>query len=354
MTAVINPCRSSVRLGDDKAVARPALSVASGQERNSLLPRASSGPLTGLVPMDAPPQDSSAQPTERDRIIQWVKEIADPSTRGSALLELSKKRDVVPDLAIMLWNSFGTVAALLQEIICVYPYLNPPALTALQSNRVCNALALMQCVASHPETRPNLIAANIPMYLYPFLYTVSNNRAFEFLRLTSLGVLGALVKSAEPAVVSFLLSTEIIPLCLRVIEYGCDLSKTVATFILQRILFDETGLTYICDTYDRFSHVAMVLGKAVIAMVQEPNPRLLKHVIRCYLRMVNNPRALEALRHCLPDQLRDGTFAACLQEDRSTSHWLAQLLIRLDLVPPAGPVLVYQGAIPPPQQMPDM
>jgi hypothetical protein len=41
----------------------------------------------------------------------------------------------------------------LQEIVSIYPLLSPPALTAHASNRVCNALALLQCVASHPETR---------------------------------------------------------------------------------------------------------------------------------------------------------------------------------------------------------
>ena len=45
------------------------------------------------------------------------------------------------------------MAALIQEIVSVYPLLSPPNLTAHVSNRVCNALALLQCVASHPETR---------------------------------------------------------------------------------------------------------------------------------------------------------------------------------------------------------
>lgn len=45
------------------------------------------------------------------------------------------------------------MSSLLQEIISVYPMLSPPTLTAHASNRVCNALALLQCVASHPETR---------------------------------------------------------------------------------------------------------------------------------------------------------------------------------------------------------
>ena len=53
----------------------------------------------------------------------------------------------------------------------------------------------------------------------------------------------------EEDVVNFLLSTEIIPLCLRIMENGSELSKTVATFILQKILLDETmiGLQYVCQ-----------------------------------------------------------------------------------------------------------
>ncbi|KAM7302955.1 CCR4-NOT transcription complex subunit 9 isoform X2 [Ixodes scapularis] len=137
---------------------------------------------------------SVIQAVDKEKIFQWIIELSNPETRENALLELSKKREVVPDLAPMLWNSFGTIAALLQEIINIYPAINPPTLTAHQSNRVCNALALLQCVASHPDTRSYFLAANIPLFLYPFLHTVSKTRPFEYLRLTSLGVIGALVK----------------------------------------------------------------------------------------------------------------------------------------------------------------
>jgi len=84
---------------------------------------------------------------------QLVLELADPGTRENALLDLSKKREAFPELAPYLWHSFGTIAALLQEVVSIYPLLSPPALTAHASNRVCNALALLQCVASHPDTR---------------------------------------------------------------------------------------------------------------------------------------------------------------------------------------------------------
>lgn len=103
----------------------------------------------------------------------------------------------MPDLAPMLWHSFGTTAALLQEIVNIYPAMNPATLSAHQSNRVCNALALLQCVASHPETRSAFLQAHVPLFLYPFLHTVSKTRPFEYLRLTSLGVIGALVKVSK-------------------------------------------------------------------------------------------------------------------------------------------------------------
>ena len=90
---------------------------------------------------------------ENRKVLQWVAELMDPARREGALMELSKKREQVPELALVLWHSFGVMTSLLQEIISVYPLLNPSQLTATASNRVCNALALLQCVASHNETR---------------------------------------------------------------------------------------------------------------------------------------------------------------------------------------------------------
>ncbi|KAJ3354922.1 hypothetical protein HDU83_004330 [Entophlyctis luteolus] len=218
-----------------------------------------------------------------------------PDRREQALVELSKKRDAYEDLAPILWHSFGVMTALLQEIVIVYPMLSPPTLSNQSSNRVCNALALLQCVASHPDTRALFLNADIPLFLYPFLNTASKTRAFEYLRLTSLGVIGALVKNDN---------------------------SEVAIFIVQKILLDEMGLAYICQTYERFYAVGTVLSQLVLQLVEQPSVRLLKHVVRCYLRLSDNPRAKEALRQCLPDPLRDNTFASILKDDLTTKRCL--------------------------------
>lgn len=96
-------------------------------------------------------------PTDIKELHPLVLQLANADQREKALLELSKKRENYPDLAPVLWHSYGTIAALLQEIISVYPMLSPPTLTPHVSNRVCNALALLQCVASHSETKSKLM-----------------------------------------------------------------------------------------------------------------------------------------------------------------------------------------------------
>lgn len=131
-------------------------------------------------------------------------------------------------------------------------------------------------------------------------------------------------------------------------ETGSELSKTVAIFIVQKILLDDVGLAYICQTYERFYAVGTVLSNMVNQLVEQQTVRLLKHVVRCFLRYVesswrtcgdeadqihyrlsDNARAREALRQCLPEPLRDATFSSVLRDDAATKRCLAQLLVNL-------------------------
>ncbi len=100
------------------------------------------------------------------------------------------------------------------------------------------------------------------------------------------------MKNDSSDVINFLLTTEIIPLCLRIMETGSELSKTVAIFIVQKILLDDMGLAYICHTYERFYAVGTVLSNMVTQLVEQQTVRLLKHVVRCFLRCVSSSTSL--------------------------------------------------------------
>ena len=93
---------------------------------------------------------------DTDRIYLLVHNLTNPDTRPEAMEELGKMRDIPKAselLALILWNSFGSIAALLQEVVCLYPLLSFTKQIKNHANRTCNALALLQCVAAHNETR---------------------------------------------------------------------------------------------------------------------------------------------------------------------------------------------------------
>ena len=115
---------------------------------------------------------------------------------------------------------------------------------------------------------------------------------------------------------------------------GSDLSKTVATFIVQKILQDELGLEYICQTGERFFAVSSVLNNMISTQAEKPDLRLLKHIFRCYSRLLEHPNAREALKthngnelnECLSDaNIR--IFENVLADDPATKTWLKQLLL---------------------------
>ena len=282
--------------------------------------------MTDPLKLDTPkPQEKQEKSKEKEKeeikqITEWVDQIKDENNREKALEELSHKRESLSDLALYIWYSTGTVATLLQEIINTYQYLAPPKLTVNRSNRACSVLALFQCVAAHPETRQPFLKAQIPIFLYPFLNTLNKSKPYEYIRLTALGVIGALVKIDNREVIQYLLNTEIIPLCLRIMERGSELSKTVACFIVQRILLDESGLKYICEKAERLNAINTVL---CFMIKNKPSQRLVKHIIRSYNRLAENEEGKNLLQNNLPLEMNEPDFINSL--DESSRKWLMNL-----------------------------
>lgn len=278
---------------------------------------------------------------KREQICQWVQQLGDPATRGNALIELNKRREVIPDLGMILWHSFGTVAALIQEIVNVFPNFNPLTLTMQQSHRLCNVLYLLKSVASHPETKTMFAQAQIPIFIHPFL-KLYRGRTFENIRIASLRVLEALVKNDSEEATRYFLSTDAILHVLDIMEKDSRPGKTIALSILQSITSNEDGLMRLCETFERFSRVTTALGNVVRELAKDATRWadeskhvgvLLNHVVQCYLRLSQNGRAREALRRAVPLHLKDGTFSQFINEDLSTKSALTQLLNNLGLCP---------------------
>jgi hypothetical protein len=75
--------------------------------------------------------------------------------------------------------------------------------------------------------------------------------------------------------------------------------------------------------------VSTVLSGMVAKLLEHSSVRLLKHIVRCYLRMSEHPRAREALRLCLPEALTDQSFGDVIRSEEAVQRWLAHLLKNL-------------------------
>ena len=286
----------------------------------------------------------------------WLISIYDPNSRNEALLLLGKNRQKFPDLGKVIWNSPGMVTILLQEIIKVYPYLTGSkdhVLTSEISTRICNVLVLFQCIAFDEETRTDLINSEILSYLFPFLQCPQNtvlqeyatfkqldvhdkilkSRPFEYLRLTALGVFGSFVRVDSSNVVEYLISTDLVPQCLIIMETCSELSRIVALFIFMRIVLNKKGLNYVVSSENRILSVLSVL-KGMIYSLQLPkelqpnasntndqsnngnNPpgRTFKNVLRCYLSLCD----VKELRTIIKDKIPPEIFYVMCSKDNLT------------------------------------
>ena len=97
-------------------------------------------------------------------------------------------------------------------------------------------------------------------FLYPFLKCPNKSKLYEIIKVTSLGVIAALVKIDDSDVINYLIKSEIIPVILKIMQKGtCDIMGQITSFIIQRIINDINGLKYICEMRERLMAIKYVL-----------------------------------------------------------------------------------------------
>lgn len=80
---------------------------------------------------------------ENRRVLGWVAELMNGNSRETALMELSKKREQVPELALIIWYSFG-----------MYPEMVFLGENLLMSQRRCHDLATSRDHICIPVAQP--------------------------------------------------------------------------------------------------------------------------------------------------------------------------------------------------------
>ncbi|RAL39378.1 hypothetical protein DM860_002911 [Cuscuta australis] len=110
-------------------------------------------------------------------------------------------------------------------------------------------------------------------------------------------------------IVHFLLKSEVFPMCLRCMDLGDELTQTVSALVIVKIVMEEEGLKYCSGYGDRFFSLVQVLGRVVEKLPERrPSLCLLRLLIRCYLRLSQSPRAMDAFKNCIPARMTQEKF----------------------------------------------
>lgn len=258
---------------------------------------------------------------DEDLIIKWINEIKNENTRAKAIDNLTKFREKNKNLPIYLWYSRGTITVLLQEIISTYQYLPLSKLSLDKSNKICSVITLFQGIASHEKTRNEFLESQIPIFLYPFLNNTNKSKPYEYLKLTALSVIGTLVKSNNPEIISFLIKTQITPLLLKIMEKGSELSRTLACCIIYKIVEDDNGIKFMCEKKERYNGIIQFMRMMIKNKFSQ---RLIKHILKTFLRLSENKDARYILKNDVLKDIKNESFIRCL--DDSSKNLLNGLL----------------------------
>lgn len=225
------------------------------------------------------------------------------------MYRLIRDYETFPDLAVMLWHSFGTIASLLCELMRSYCAFYNQTFTSRRASRVIYALKLLCVTARNNETRPLFVKAGLIVHLYKFL------QFNERVCLSALEVIAVLVVSGDELAISHLMKTEAPYWCIRVMEYGAPMPMFMATVNMLKILKTEVGSKYICDFKPHLQLFLRGLENVVNFVEKDPSDVLLVIIGQCYFYMsvhrCARPFVVKSILR-IQDKLINAMMASCI------------------------------------------
>ncbi|KAK4754963.1 hypothetical protein SAY87_008720 [Trapa incisa] len=219
---------------------------------------------------------------------------------------------------LLLYHSFGTMTILIQELILVYRMMIHGHLTERAAMRLINVIILWQCIAANSKTRQEIVKCRMVNLLEPLVMFQSPFKVYDNVRAVVLSVFGIICQGREPNIIQWAIESNILDICCFSMETGNELNIVIGLNILESILREKLGMSWFLS-----STCNIMRGKLlkmwenlvkVLAMHRCYWPRLLFHIIRCYILMCSDSRGHDIVRESLPHPLVDGTFCEILEE----------------------------------------
>ncbi|XP_026406643.1 CCR4-NOT transcription complex subunit 9-like isoform X3 [Papaver somniferum] len=268
-----------------------------------------------------------------------ILELQDESSRETALRCLSRFlieiREENPrmynDAGHMLYYSFGTMSILLQEILAFLRKMVEGSLKYRSIKRIANVLTLIQAnrlfsIAANSATREKLIDSQVPIFLLPVIKFKGPLEDFDNICAVALSVIGIMCQAREPKIIKWAVDNQISEACWSCTDTGNELTRVIGMHILEAILRNEYG----GETSDLSNLVLSCSPKiTILAKSQDYSPRLVFHVLRCYMLLCVHDRGFSAVLSYLLDPMLDGTFIESAEKFPIIGRLLDELLMTI-------------------------
>lgn len=276
---------------------------------------------------DQSPANGQSGQLTTDQIVLQIKRICKPEPdRSAAIATLLANKAQIPDLPLMLWFSPGTVTSLLGDVLEFYTNLVSSKIGGPRCDTVFSILVLFEMIAGNSDTRRPFVSANIPVYLFPILqYTLASAEHERFTAIV-VGIVANLVKEQPPDdVVEYLIKSDFVPLCLRVLSKTRGVAQMGCAFILSRIFGCPAGKKFVYDgkSTDRTVAVLRVMNQAVLSVNQAFDKETSKYLVAAYKELLSVSGILQAAREQVGDEI------ASMQAGMNTDAPFRELVTQL-------------------------
>lgn len=180
---------------------------------------------------------------------------------------------------------------------------------------VITTLNILQIIVRESEIRKSFLELQFPFYIYPYLNESNLNKQYESLRIASLGVFAQMIKDNDKETINYLMTTEMVPLTLKIMDIGSLVSKNLAIFIFYTILNSESGLKYVTQTFERFIAILVILNSMLTQILEQFDKILLKKILKCYLKLAEMENVLKFFLTHRPEALFDKDIIKIVEGD---------------------------------------
>ncbi|KAM0686716.1 hypothetical protein COBT_002054 [Conglomerata obtusa] len=234
-------------------------------------------------------------------IHEHTKAILEDKDRILNFKEALKQLEEKPDCSQAFWDSDGIPVIMLQEIIMAYNTIGTDKFTNEECTRICIILNILQLLLKNKNVKDFFIDSNFVLYLYPFLNLTQTIQKYEKLRIAVLGVIASFLDVNDDFTIRYIKNTEIVPLILKIMDMGSEVSKIIALHVFTKIIDNLEGIEYVCQTFDRFLAISVILNSMLYQCVISPSTKLLEYILDCYTKLAAKENVRMIFRNKKPD-----------------------------------------------------